>query len=917
MHGTARHLRGRRRLRPVELELAARRPRHALILQSVPQSLIVTDGMGTITEWNASATALFGYSAAEMVGRTPAVLAADPDPAHLAQERAALEAALAAGRTYVWVGPARHKDGALLWIEVTISRFHDEVGAARGYVAVAQDITARKRDDDALRQREERYRYIVESVDVGIVDVNRDFALTYVNPALATLLGYTVDELIGQPALIIIADEDRARVLRKMQRRLQGDTSLYRYEVKLKAKDGAERWALHVGRAFRDAAGQVIGGTSVLTDITERKEAETALRMSEELFRATFQQAAVGIAHADLAGRYVRVNDRYCQIVGYSHAELLGRGFQDITHPHDLAVDVADLQRLRTGEIATSLKDKRYLRPDGTVVWATRSWSVVHAADGQPTYLLVIVQDIDAHKAAEQALRASEQTFRTLIEAAPVGITLVDEHGHRVGVNDAFCALTGYARDELIGTEASAIHEPEQREAIRSSLQRRLALGVTDRREITLRTKSGEQRTVLASGTTVTGAAGQPLWLSFFIDIMARQQMEDALRQANAALEKASTAKSAFLATMSHEIRTPLNGIIGLISLLVGTPLTAQQREFVAALQTSGEALLALIGDILDFSKIEAGQLTLEPQPLDLRQLVHEVVAPFAAQAQAKGLRLYAHVDPAVPPLLVGDAVRLRQVLLNLLGNALKFTAQGEVSLTVTLAEETAADVLLRIAVRDTGIGITPEGQVDLFAPFVQADGSTTRRYGGTGLGLAITKRLVEAMGGQIGVQSTPGVGSAFWLTLRLACGGTPADTPAAGTGVTTSARRGRILVAEDNAINRLVAVGLLERLGYAVATVETGQQAVERVRADDFDLVLMDVHMPEMDGLAATRAIRAQERVAGQGRHLPIVALTADALAGDVERSLEAGMDDHLTKPLTSARLAAALGRWVRADAE
>jgi signal transduction histidine kinase/ActR/RegA family two-component response regulator len=438
----------------------------------------------------------------------------------------------------------------------------------------------------------------------------------------------------------------------------------------------------------------------------------------------------------------------------------------------------------------------------------------------------------------------------------------------------------------------------------------------------TLLTRDGERRTVLSNSLTVTGPEGQLERLAFMMDITDRERAEEALRRANADLERATQAKSEFLATMSHEIRTPMNGVIGLSSLLQGTPLSLQQQEYVAAIQSSGDALLALINDILDLSKIEAGQLTLEQQPLDLRGLVGEVVSMFTAQARGKGLELCAQVDAAVPTALVGDALRLRQVLFNLVGNALKFTERGTVEVRVVVVEEGAEGMRLRIAVRDTGLGIAPEVQATLFEPFTQADASTTRRYGGTGLGLAIAKRLVEAMGGEIGVESVPGQGSTFWLTLRLARGEvarvTAGARAAAGSaGVVPAVGRGRVLVAEDNAINRLVAAGLLESLGCAVRTAETGWQAVEAVGRDHYDLVLMDVHMPEMDGFAATAAIRRQEQEARTGRHLPIVALTADALAGDAEKSLAAGMDDHLTKPVTRERLAAVLERWVTPTTE
>jgi CheY-like chemotaxis protein len=332
--------------------------------------------------------------------------------------------------------------------------------------------------------------------------------------------------------------------------------------------------------------------------------------------------------------------------------------------------------------------------------------------------------------------------------------------------------------------------------------------------------------------------------------------------------------------------------------------------------------LLSIINDILDFSKIEAGQLTLEEQPIVVRQLVTDVVDVFTAQVRAKGLQVSAQVKEPVPCILTGDPVRLRQILTNLVGNAVKFTTQGTVDIQADFLEETPDGVVLRFAVRDTGIGIPSEAQAGIFDAFTQARASMTRQYGGTGLGLAICKQLVALMGGTIGVQSAPGEGSTFWLTVRLACGPALRDAPTPGVTDDRGAARGRagqnrlpghILVAEDNPVNQLVAVHLLEGMGYAVEAVETGQQAVDALHRQPYDLVLMDCHMPEMDGFAATAAIRREE---GSRSHTPIVAMTANALAGDAEKCLAAGMDDYVAKPVTAERLAALVTRWARAQA-
>ncbi len=370
----------------------------------------------------------------------------------------------------------------------------------------------------------------------------------------------------------------------------------------------------------------------------------------------------------------------------------------------------------------------------------------------------------------------------------------------------------------------------------------------------------------------------------------------------------ASTAKSEFLATMSHEIRTPLNGVLGMADLLGETSLTDEQREFVTTLRGSGTVLMTLLNDLLDFSKIEAGRLELERAPFELREMVRRCQSLYVGQAQRKGLRLAVEVDPTLPEWVSGDAVRLTQVLLNLVGNAVKFTSQGEVALRVTALPPASADhARMRFAVRDTGIGMSDAARARLFQPFSQGDGSTTRRYGGTGLGLFICKRLVDLMGSEIEVESAPGEGSTFAFSIELGRAERSVSTPPPPA--PRHRVRGRVLVAEDDRVNRVLMEHLLKNLGVAPVFVCNGREAVEATARSDFDLVLMDCHMPEMDGFAATRAIREREDGA---RRTPILACSAGVLSEERARCHEAGMDDFLSKPIDHKRLEDALTRWL-----
>jgi PAS domain S-box-containing protein len=693
------------------------------------------------------------------------------------------------------------------------------------------------------------------------------------------------------------------------------------YELTYIRKDGSRFPAVVSVTALRDAQDAIIGYLLIGTDNTARKEAEEALLQAGALQSAIFNSANFSSIATDAKGVIQIFNVGAERMLGYTAAEVTNTITPaDISDPQELVSRARTLSvelatPIEPGFEALVFKASReiediyeltYIRKNGTRLPAVVSVTALRDVQGVIIGYLLIGTDNTARKLVEEEQKRSDQRLRdqqfytrSLIESNIDALMTIDPAGIITDVNKQTEALTGCTRDELIGAPfKDCFTDPARAEAgIKRVLSEK---SITDY-ELTASARDGRQTVVSYNATTFydRGRTLQGVYAAAR-DVTERKRVEVELQQAKAAAESASRTKSDFLASMSHEIRTPMNAIMGIADLLAKTALSPEQDKYVQIFRRSGDNLLNLINDILDLSKVEASQLDLERTGFSLSDHLEKVIEMVTPRAHEKGLVLVCEIAASVSNDLVGDPTRLTQVLLNLLGNAIKFTPSGRVSLNVEADEDSSVPAALRFTVSDTGIGIQAEKLGQVFERFTQADSSTTRRFGGSGLGLTISKRLVELMGGRIWVESEVGKGSLFGFAVPFEIR-TDANRPAlipAGMGPEEPLPALRILLAEDSPDNCTIALAYLEATPYSIDVAETGAIACQMFTAGHYDLVLMDRQMPVMDGLTATRTIRAWE-TANNRPPTPIIALTASALKGDRETCLAAGCTAYLSKPI------------------
>ncbi|QDC43626.1 PAS domain S-box protein [Methylophilus medardicus] len=879
--------------------------------------------------------------------------------------------------------------------------------------------------------------------DYAIIKLDKQGYIKTWNMGAQRIKGYAAEEVIGKHFSLFYPADDIASGL--VGRILQEacDQGKFEDEGLRVRKNGSMFYASVVIRPIWAADGSLDGFSKVTRDITERKQSQSSLHEKQQFISSITDAMREAVYALDKNGLLIFMNPEAEKILGWKLKELYGKSMHDTTH--HLRVDGSTLpyeecivrRAMLTGKSISS-DDEVFITKDKIVLPVAINASPLRN-DNEIIGSVVIFRDIRREKLVEESLRENAARMRKLLEISPIAVRILSLGSNKViFANQSYAEMLSVDAESMIGTNPNGFYKyPDEYNQILAELS---AGKSVINQLVELRSNQGREIWVVASYYNID-YGGDRCILGWFYDVTE-------LRQAKEIAEDAAKMKSEFLSTMSHEIRTPMNGVIGMIDLLLDTPLDKEQANFATTIKECSYALLSILNDILDFSKIEAGKLEIVEQEFEVQPMVEACIDLFASKALEKNIQLISYIAPDVYPLLIGDSGRLRQIILNLLGNAIKFTASGMIKLEVHVREDAHDHQAVYFEVSDTGIGLTPQVINKLFKPFTQADGSVTRKYGGTGLGLSICKRLLEAMHGNIGVESKPGAGSNFWFALPLKKGmqglisskdalinsqsllvssqpnvikdmllktiehwGGNVDSmdstthmldsladveaydllillnPEAGfdlpallaaidakqlttrvlvfsddksfaqihypklyvsglmpfkqTGVygalvkaldrrkmdapVHSERRRRaiqpavlpvvdknilILLVDDNEVNRMVAERQLTKLGYAVDTAKDGLQALEKLQQQAYRLILMDCQMPVMDGFEATRTIRKQEQ--GSGQHMPIVAMTANAMNGDREQCFEAGMDAYLTKPVNIQALQETLQKWI-----
>lgn len=788
----------------------------------------------------------------------------------------------------------------------------------KGHLWDYKDVTQQKEYENRLLDLTTLQNAILNGTDYSIIYTDGNGTIRSFNRGAEYMLGYAAEELVGNHTPSVFHDrfevEMKALELSvELGKDIQPGFEVFVTKCRTQPtetnewtyikKNGDRLPVLLSVSAIRNSLNEIIGYLGIAQNITEQKKAQEALKESEERYRNIVEKSTDVIYKSDKAGYFTYVNPVAERVTGYTQEELLTKRYTDLIKKESRLGVIEFYKNQLSEKKRTTYYEFPIITKSGQELWIGQSVRLSETGRNDVEFTALAI-DITERKNYERTIFLQNEKYRNIISNMNLGLVEVDLDERVQFVNQGFTELSGYESSEILGKKAADLFvSPSHANLVKEKTKQR-SKGVSDLYELSVMTKKGEQRWWMISGAPNYNDKGELIGsIGIHLDVTEKKELELALESARLKAEESSKAKASFLANMSHEIRTPLNGIIGMIRELSYEQLNARQMKFVDNASTASQHLLSVLNDILDISKIEAGELSLEKHHFRLKDTVKDVKSMMTLRAREKGLLLHLDAHEIKSVTYIGDSARIRQMLLNLIGNSIKFTSTGGVFVECRVIQKREGVHTISISVEDTGIGMDEAYQKKLFNKFSQEDSSTSRKYGGTGLGMAITREIVQMMNGSIHVKSKKGEGTTIELLFDLPLGDDNLLKGESSQFVISDLSAVNILLVEDNEFNRLVACNTLGRLKCRVMEAENGQIALDLLSKHSFDLILMDLQMPVMDGFETTRAIRNDLAL-----KTPIIALTGNAFKSELEKCLAIGMNDYVTKPFEESKLMGAI---------
>ncbi|MET3833699.1 PAS domain S-box-containing protein [Paenibacillus sp. DS2363] len=865
-----------------------------------PDAIYVMDIHGNYIDANPSVERISGYTLDDLIRMNQSEIC----PPDSENSRKQYIKEVLAGRSVSNPITFYHKDGSLKQAEITYVPI-TEGKEVVGIYGIAKDVTDILEVQRELKEAQEKYQVLADHAQDLITTCAMDGELLYVSPSVYTLLGYKPEEVIGKSFKDYCYSGDYPDPM---------DLSKIGNGCKMRVlhKKGHYIWMETLAKPVAGERGKSVQIVSISRDITQHKDAERRLRESRQRYRSLFEHNPAAVYSLNLEGKYSAVNSKLVQMLDIPRNKLIGQSFLSNLDKCEVQYGKHYFDMVKQGE--PQYYETRVVNSSGRKIEVSVT-NVPIIVDKEMVGVYGIVSDITERKEYTERIQELSKQHELILNTVTEGIFGLDADGITMFMNPAAASMFGYEAKEFIGrnshpiihhTRADGSHLPQEECPIHMTV---LDGQIRSIKEDVFWRKDGSSFLVQYQVTPIIEQGQIQGAVVVFNDVTGEREIVRAKETA----ELAAQAKSEFLSMVSHEIRTPMNGIVGMTELLIGTDLSEEQREYAEIIRDSGDALLNILNDILDFSKLESGKMALAYEPFALRKMLEQVAELFKPRADEKHLEIRYRLNPSIPEFMVGDAIRIRQILVNLVGNALKFTDQGSIEVAVDIIKgRKPEDSVLDFAVQDTGIGIPADKLDQLFQSFSQLHPVINRKYGGTGLGLVISKRLVEIMGGSISVESIEGEGSTFRFAVPAASVDASAEQTASQFHHDRTRQSDkvamRILVAEDHPVNRKILREYLEKLGYHADVCTNGVEAIDAISQNAYDIVLMDIHMPVMDGLKATDLLR---RLIPQDRIPPIIAVTGNAKREDKEACLEMGMRDFISKPVMLSELKRVLQQW------